>query len=427
MTIKIEEAVESKLVMAIAEGLQSTTLRAGDTFGPIHVKWLSELGQMLSDDARTKLVRYCGDSGLTAFVTRYIRSDLLKHYGVGGAISGKLTDKPHFANSIPYARTMIGELKKLPGRYRATLAMPNQFSEAIENDFPSPFKLSENFAVARGSDLPSDLPLSSEYTAVNNILFSAHWMHEELETPTDIEADRLYLTANILGYAGAGEGLTIARDFEDTLKAFFGAAIALKIVQPEFFVDGEDFPLMMIHTEGKDREIVSTERIEQDINDGAAGLSTGQFAHKFRDKIWEELNRRFGMMQVVFQDNPHSRRMFTACIWFYRATVSKRPLDKLLESTIAIETLIGDRKESEGIGLTNLLGNRCAYLLGTNMADRQEIIADFGKVYKLRSSVVHEGKHKLEGGDRAVVATAVRLCGQILGREMSLSLVRNPA
>jgi hypothetical protein len=82
--------------------------------------------------------------------------------------------------------------------------------------------------------------------------------------------------------------------------------------------------------------------------------------------------------------------------------------------------MLGDRDTSETVGISKLLGNRCAYLLGRSAEERDNIILDFGRIYRLRSSIVHSGKHKLEGDDRKVVDIAKRLCAEILAHEIRL-------
>jgi hypothetical protein len=125
--------------------------------------------------------------------------------------------------------------------------------------------------------------------------------------------------------------------------------------------------------------------------------------------------RRIGQ---IYRDDTFPKRIFTACIWFFRAKFSNRPLDKLLEATIAIEVILGDRETADGVGLTKLLGNRCAYMLGQSSKERDDIQKTFVELYKLRSAIVHSGKHRADQEEVRVVNEATKLCGRIIAHEI---------
>jgi len=95
-------------------------------------------------------------------------------------------------------------------------------------------------------------------------------------------------------------------------------------------------------------------------------------------------------------------------------------LDSLLQSPIAIEVLLGDKETADHVGLSRLLGNRCAYLLGVSRKSRLEIIAEFTEIYSLRSAIVHSGKHKFDRKDRNTAEKCLNLCGRVIARELEL-------
>ena len=108
-------------------------------------------------------------------------------------------------------------------------------------------------------------------------------------------------------------------------------------------------------------------------------------------------------------------------MWLLRAYGSHRPIDRVLESTIALEVLLGDREMSDKVGLTKLMANRCAYSIGKTQSDRDEIIRFFLDFYKLRSDVVHTGRLLVNEGEEHLVERGLRLASEMLVFEQKLS------
>ena len=234
--------------------------------------------------------------------------------------------------------------------------------------------------------------------------------------------DRLYLSMMVLGYGTPSSASSLARLFEDYIKAFFGAGIALGLFRRgRSAMDQQSrLPFITVHAGDGSNEIIDTEKLEQEILEAGYSLGTSDWLDANKDHPWVNLRVILDTISTVFHENKDCRKLFTACIWHYRSVLNKRPLDRLLESTISIEVLLGDRKASEGIGLTKLLSNRCAFLLGISSRSRERILELFEKIYTLRSAVVHEGRHKLGPGEIKIVNAAVELCGSIIRKEMHI-------
>lgn len=175
----------------------------------------------------------------------------------------------------------------------------------------------------------------------------------------------------------------------------------------------------MVHSE-ETGEILATESLEDDLLERQYYCSSEAFAKRRAGDLGVAYVNAIKRIGTIFNNDLDCRRLFAACIWYYRARVNRRPLDALLQATIAIEVMLGDRKAAEGIGLTNLLASRCAYLLGKSSAHRSEIEERFRKVYELRSQIVHEGRHVLKSTDRAIVQIATTLCAEIISRELTI-------
>jgi hypothetical protein len=85
----------------------------------------------------------------------------------------------------------------------------------------------------------------------------------------------------------------------------------------------------------------------------------------------------------------------------------------------SLEILLGDRGNSSNeLRLSELLGNRCAYLVGETRTARDEIMADFKKIYEVRSRIVHSGHSRLSNKDRELFYKLRGLCGAAISREI---------
>lgn len=81
----------------------------------------------------------------------------------------------------------------------------------------------------------------------------------------------------------------------------------------------------------------------------------------------------------------------SAARWYLDSHFGSNGLMQVVQATIALEILLGDRNESRQTGLSSLLANRLAYLIGTSPKNRERIIERFRELYELRSSIVHAG------------------------------------
>jgi hypothetical protein len=57
-------------------------------------------------------------------------------------------------------------------------------------------------------------------------------------------------------------------------------------------------------------------------------------------------------------------------------------------------------------------------MLGQDQAERDAILQSFTDLYKLRSAIVHSGRHRASDAERKVVAQARRLCGRVIAHEL---------
>jgi hypothetical protein len=98
----------------------------------------------------------------------------------------------------------------------------------------------------------------------------------------------------------------------------------------------------------------------------------------------------------------------TAARWYLDSFSRSKGLVQIVQATVALEILLGDRVDADAIGLGTLLANRLAYLTGHTPSQRQEILSDFKQLYDLRSQIVHSGKNRLDDEERQALTRLQR-------------------
>jgi len=91
-----------------------------------------------------------------------------------------------------------------------------------------------------------------------------------------------------------------------------------------------------------------------------------------------------------------------------------------VQTTVALEILLGEKQISDLMGLGELLRNRCAYLIGRTHRQREKILNDFKKIYDVRSKIVHRGKSKLNINERVLFSRLQWMCRRVIQEEIDL-------
>lgn len=414
MTIKLVR--EDALVIRVTDMINSATVQYSK-YASLSRHVTIKDGDELQTSSEDKLYRYVGNQGLSGFVTSEINERLVERYPFDSRKKDlPLREVAEFSNSVRVAKEIVSRLKQLPERYRLTVPLSAQFSIPLLGHVAS-IKMGDHAAVCRANKLPA-LALNSSNSLVDAGLFSDPFS-EKMNTDRQLSEDHLYFTSVELGYVTANNSSAIHEQFLDKLRGFYGAMAAMGVMSEKFKSISDKKPFVLIHREGGSREILDTVEIPDDIWDRRWYQNTEEFTSSSSDKLLS-IKAIFQRASLVLSDEEFSQRLLTACLWYYRATNSSNALDRILHAMISIEVLMGDRETAESVGLTKLLANRCAYFLGNNRMERQSITDQFVEIYRVRSAIVHGGKHKLDRRDRHAGAESLKLCASLISKELRL-------
>lgn len=120
-------------------------------------------------------------------------------------------------------------------------------------------------------------------------------------------------------------------------------------------------------------------------------------------------------------DIPDAARIKTALEWAFDSERSDNQTLAFLQACIGIEALLGDDDKEEP--LTARLADRCAYLLGQGLQQREGIRKRFKDIYEVRSKVIHGRRARLGASEQLLLFEAQRMLRDMISRE-SFNLLR---
>lgn len=115
-------------------------------------------------------------------------------------------------------------------------------------------------------------------------------------------------------------------------------------------------------------------------------------------------------------------RIRSALEWEFDSDEGDNQTLSLLQACIGLEAMLGDDDKDEP--LMARLKDRCAYLLGKNFSDREDIRRRFGMMYGVRSKVIHGRSRRLSMSDAQQLQYAQELLGKVITEEAN-RLLRN--
>ncbi len=100
---------------------------------------------------------------------------------------------------------------------------------------------------------------------------------------------------------------------------------------------------------------------------------------------------------LMGHDSKEASRIKAAIDWYVQSDVTEDDTMSFVQVCMGLESIFGD-DDYEG-GLTTILSDRCAYLIGKNIKERGEIKSDFRKIYQIRSKIVHGVRNHLSANE----------------------------
>lgn len=237
-----------------------------------------------------------------------------------------------------------------------------------------------------------------------------------------------YLQLKTEGFIGQYVKTNPVEEAIATLKSFFGLSLAVRLMKIKEVPLGLSWARpqlesrIIVHRMIDDKWQVWTtyalpldlsetlNKLEIDDRDGSLDAS----------QIGNWIKQRILLISSAFENVRKSERILLAGQWLLDSYIGENELLSFVQTTVAMEILLGDKSMSDIIGIGELLRNRCAYLIGKSHSQRAIILEDFNRIYRVRSDIVHKGKSRLNSEESRLFKKLQWMCRRVIEEELNL-------
>jgi hypothetical protein len=329
----------------------------------------------------------------------------------------RLTDFAAFADPAAAARGIVAEFDALPWDYTVSFPLPVALAEQVSAALGDavPLELSENVSPVRPGAALDALPMPDPPAPRTGLglLFAG------LSQP-EWDERGLYLQIRTRGFIDRYGITGTAQDATALLQAFIGLGIAQQVFRYDWKVP-QLGPRSAYHVHICDGDIWrydATVNLDSGIAAALSAMACEDYGSP--DTLARILMWALVKMQTCFRHPKEAARIMRAGRWLFDSYGSRNETLAFVQSMVALEILLGEKALTDVVGIGTLLSNRCAYLIGKSQAQREELLADFGGLYKVRSDIVHSGKSRLSNSERAMLNKLRWICARAIQEEINL-------
>jgi hypothetical protein len=356
------------------------------------------------------------DWPFTEFISDEIDIELSSQEFDAEQSSVKLTTLPNYSDATAAGNRLVESFATLPRKYTLSVKLPSQLSPMLSDD-ETKVELSPSLRIVRArSELRELFPIENPTFGLLAALVGGN----------DWEENALYVQIEAIGFIGLYGGSTPYNDALRTLRTFFGLGLALRLLENKPVTTLQQLPPFRIHLHqlkddkwGNFTNFDLTDTLSADLRALQLNTVNGWITNPERQLSWAKT--QFSAMLGAFKTGKKPETIQLAAQWFFDGN---RPgQDELLayvQTMIVIEILLGDKSVSDQTGLNELLRNRCAYLISESAAERDEILDLFSEIYRVRSQIVHRGKHLLSMEERYLLYRLRFMCQRVFAKELQL-------
>ena len=331
----------------------------------------------------------------------------------------KLITYEGYDDPIAAAIRLAKEFSALPHHYIYSIPLTGIFRDAIPDNHKLPF--SPDVRIVGGGDLLTGwLPLKTGDDKIDDYIFGKGIAPIGWRT----DWSGTFLLVNTEGYGADRTENEGDQRVIESIKSFFGLYMAHNLIERRY---------TPVRPAGRVR--VTVHRAESGkynlyrqftLDDASSALihelhfddQKGQFDNeRMKRALVTELGAQ---VAKAFTGGPEAEKVRLAGRWLFDSYAGGNQLMSFLQAMIVLEIILGDKATSDKIGLGELLRNRCAYLLGRSAQERAEILTEFGKIYEVRSAIVHRGKSAIRATERPLFFKLRSFAQQVIRAELLL-------
>lgn len=373
---------------------------------------------------RASLESWIGDTPLFTFVTSRVDEQLSEKaiYESDEALV-RLADIEGFEDSDAISEGLVEEFESLPWHYTLSTRFPDALPTIPKDRTTTNLGPNARLAVCdlffRGN-FPLEHPDDKKRKRILNPGMGLLLLGEEFNW----QDDAAYFQFDAVGYIGPyGQG-TQFDEANRALRRFVGLALGLKLFthSPQY----KPFPtkrFWLVHREVGGARVLHN-RLELDAEDSA--MLDGLKLWNGFEKSYPADHKEPWLQGLLFLNVSGSLSVASAsnlglaAEWFFDSFKGRDEILTYVRRMTCLEILLGEHADSSKVSLGDILSNRLAYLIGKSHADREKVLEEFREIYKLRSRILHHGKHRFTSKERTTLWTLRSFCERALQAEAEL-------
>ena len=374
-----------------------------------------------------RLLEYIDSFPLSEFITETIGQELWELDRYLSNTTVNLTEIEEYTDVQALTKRLLDDFDSLPWSYELTIELP----EALNNLLPAGSTvatLSPTVRLIRPSHTFIDaFPLAhpnkqrhSRLRGAESGLLSTLFLNSE---PAQWDKNRLYLQISAEGFIGQYGGSATSHSTERVLRSLCGLGIATNLFKVEYTYSSTPWKNQVyVHRRYPDGwQPVTRYSLNEFIARGLSALKLqpieGMLDTEGKRDSWTYC--RLWDAGAVLQSSA-ADQMLLASQWLFDSYSGQDELLSFVQSMVVLEILLGDKSISDEIGIGGLISNRVAYFIGATHEERAELLKEFKEIYKVRSQIVHSGKHRLTLHERTLFGRLRWICRKVIDKEVDL-------
>jgi len=434
MPLELHPKCKARLIYAVASAIPKLNVEYGHYIDRYSASLeLKNAEAVLPDKGalREQLTSYIDfETPLTEFIIDSISEELRGFPYEQERSLQPLVSIGNYSDSRSVAERLIESFAALPTKYTFSLRLPPAFLPVMGSR--SKIELTPQLRIVRAGPELSTLypPETTEDSGIaqagQKVGLLSGLFDSFVKPPATWDGDSSYLQIDALGFVGLYGGTNPHLEAVRIIRAFCGLGLALRLFEMKSEYSSLTPPsYLQIHQQHADGQFKFYRSISLEENVGRAmnglTLDTLDGGINSENKRIGWADKQFESMRVVFSGGKKAESLLLASQWFFDGhSHGSDQLLKYIQTTVVLEILLGDKASSDQTGLGTLLGNRCAYLIGSSQEERADVLDTFTDIYGIRSQIVHRGKHRLSYRERVLFHKLRWMCCRVIQKEIEL-------
>jgi hypothetical protein len=240
-----------------------------------------------------------------------------------------------------------------------------------------------------------------------------------------LDTEGACISVRVTGYANGSLQHSAVRDAAAILKVVLRLGAIRKL-----FFEGRRLrrPRFSIHNENVETEVAHFASVREVESGKATSVKLGVGLSKYIDGIrWNNRSEKNLVEDFIDLSEPlrmmyssdaekNVRSIRRAIEWQFDGICDEDATTRFIKHCIGLEALLAE--QSEEMGITEQLADRCAFLLGDTAEERAQRRTMMREVYKLRSKIVHGSVSGLSHKDTVISSRASNLLISLLTVEL---------